>query len=274
MGFSTIDAEPLFKETARGGQWSRRKITSGESVGESKVLHRVGIVGTNTIWEVQCPCGSVQLRPVGQINQALRRGYSILCPECVTDYRNGRAGYAVDQRVQKRLQRVLNGGPVWSDRETLLLQKAIRRDLEEEFGEVDYEEKFSIADMQVAHPGHASPRNVRTSEEQKAISERRLKADEERKRYRRAVAHAKRQREQEVYELERVQTYTDSLARKKAKEEELERGLADKRAENWERVIAGEDIVNPDKVTKKSVMEFLKTVQWNLTKEAMARKKR
>ena len=139
----------IFRETREGGRWANRQPIPGEIVGESKVLRSTTIVEGHQIWEVLCPCGKTQLRTSGSINTALRRGGSILCPECLRELRSG--GFLADwsDRSTMRIERVLNGGPIWTAEETAALQTSVRRGLEEEFGPLDEERPHSLVDMQL-----------------------------------------------------------------------------------------------------------------------------
>lgn len=90
------NVENLFREAKTGGSYARRTPVPGELVGESRVIERLGIRGIESIWSVACSCGSVQIRSASQINLALRRAYSLLCPDCVSEYQHGSAAYRMD----------------------------------------------------------------------------------------------------------------------------------------------------------------------------------
>lgn len=221
-------------------------------MGESRVIERIGIYPgkAGTIWSVACACGSIQIRPASQINRALRKGYSLLCPECVNDYQHGSAAYARDERSKLRLERVLDGGPIWSVGETATLQAEVLADLEEEFGVLDEDRNWSLSDMQIS-VGWPGGRKVPTSEEREI----KLAKEADWVAYRRAASALDRlDKKAKRPEIEALRARARELA-KKVQDKKLAKAIADIQRAQWIRVMEGEDILNPDRVTKKAGKE-------------------
>ena len=245
-------SQPLYREVKTGGRHAPRVPVPGEAVGESRVVERVGLRGKDAIWSVACSCGSIQIRSSNQINHALRRGYSLLCPECVKEYQRGSAAYSMDERSRLRLERVLDGGPVWSHWETMALQAEVLADLEEEFGVLD-KDPLTVAEMQIS-AGWPAGRKIPTTEEKeaKAAKERDWAA------YRRAASALSRlDKKARKPEIEALRARARELA-KQVKDKKLAKAIADIQREQWIRVMEGEDL-NPDRVTKKAGRERART---------------
>ena len=254
-----VTTQPLYREVKTGGRYAPRIPVPGEAVGESRVIERIGLrpgrAGFNsrsaeTIWSVACSCGSIQIRTSGQINHALRRGHSLVCPACVKEYQQGSAAYTMDERSRLRLERVLDGGPVWSHWETMTLQAEVLADLEEEFGALD-EDPLSIAEMQIS-VGWPGGRKTPTTEEKEAKAAK----EADWAAYRRAATALTRlDKKARKPEIEALRARARELA-KKVKDKKLAKAIADIQREQWIRVMEGEDL-NPDRVTKKAGKERL-----------------
>jgi len=248
-----VSIQPLYREVKTGGRYAPRIPVPGETVGESRVIERIGVrpgssdnVGSaGTIWSVACACGTIQIRSSGQINHALRRGYSLLCPDCVNEYQQGSAAYTRDERGKSRLERVLDGGPIWSHWETATLQAEVLADLEQEFGALD-EDVFTVDEMQI---GAGWPYQAKTP----TVEEKEVKAvrNSERAAYRKAATALDRlDKKARKPEIEALRARARELA-KRVTDKKLAKAIADIQREQWIRVMEGEDL-NPDRVTKKA----------------------
>ena len=248
----------VYTEIKTGGRYEARVPVVGEMVGDSRIIEYLGKRGGDCIWSALCGCGKMQIRSSAQINSALRRKHSLSCPECVTEYRTGRFGYLQDLRSAFRLERVLDGGPIWSDFEVIQLQDEIRADLEEEFGAIDPDSRMKLDDMQIAAgwPNGRKTQETRDREDVEAQMRKR-RAKHASQQYRKAVEAPQRVDAAEVRAI--ANALIDRMKKVKAliKEREMLAGMAAMREERWARVMGGEDIVNPDKVTKKSAAESL-----------------
>jgi hypothetical protein len=245
-------SKSVFREAKVGGRFAPRSPIPGEVVGESRVLERLGTREGAIIWSVTCSCARIQIRSSNQINRAIRRGHSLLCPDCISEYRRGSAAYVVDQRSQARLERVLDGGPIWSDFETADLQAQVLADLEEEFGPLDKDSHCTIAEMQIS-VGWPSGRKIPTAEEKEATAVKRADYNA----YHRASTFLERlDKKASRAEIEALRKRARDLA-EKVKNEELFFKISELQQEQWKRVMDGEDIVNPDRVTKKAARERL-----------------
>jgi len=128
----------IFRETAKGGRYRRREPCAGEKVGESKVIEPLGHDDRGaTRWSVECPCGKLQIRSASSINYALRHARSLLCPECIGELARGRGIYNAAMRTHAAIERVLDGGPVYTAGEIQFMCDMVRADLEAEFGECE-----------------------------------------------------------------------------------------------------------------------------------------
>lgn len=249
-----VSTQALYREVKTGGRYAPRIPVPGEVVGESRVIERIGVrLGSaGTIWSVACACGTIQIRSSGQINHALRRGYSLLCPDCVNEYQQGSAAYTRDERGKSRLERVLDGGPIWSHWETATLQAEVLADLEEEFGALD-EDVFTVAEMQI---GAGWPYQAKTP----TVEEKEVKAvrNSERAAYRKAATALDRlDKKARKPEIEALRARARELA-KRVTDKKLAKAIADIQREQWIRVMEGEDL-NPDRVTKKAGKERVAT---------------
>lgn len=240
-----IQKPNIYTEIKTGGQYLARTPVAGEMVGDCKVIEWLGLRGKHAIWSTLCSCGSVQIRTSGQINQALRRRRSLPCPKCLKEYHHGAASYWREQRRLTRIERVLEGGPVWSDYETAELQQQILQDLEEEFGCIDKDSKLSIGEMQ---PANGWPYQKKPPKKPQVAEEYWFNDSTYR------PPPAKPTKRDEMIE---ARARVNKKARE-AKEKELAEAKTSLQAERWNQVINGVDIYNPDKVTKKSVTEYLR----------------
>jgi len=137
---------PIYREIPTGGQWARRSVTLGERVGQSIVVRDLGIVGRCRRFEITCQfCEAIQIRSAGQINAALRYNRPITCPQCLGEGRLARALETQD----KRLARVLAGGPMYTCFEIDSICDGVRNDLEVEFGASTHDD-IPISDMTIA----------------------------------------------------------------------------------------------------------------------------
>ena len=248
----------VYTEIKTGGRYEARVPVVGEMVGDSRIIEYLGKRGPDRIWSTLCGCGKKQIRSSGEINSALRRKHSLSCPECVTEYRTGRFGYLQDEKSAARLERVLDGGPIWSAFEVIQLQNEIRADLEEEFGAIDPDSRMKLDDMQIA-TGWPNGRKTQETRDREDVEKqkRRRRAEQERYQYQKAVEASKRA---EVAEARTIaNAFVERIKKLNAlvKEKEMLEALDAVRKERWARVMGGEDIVNPDKVTKKSAAESL-----------------
>jgi hypothetical protein len=138
--------KPLYREIPTGGQWARRSVTVGDRIGPSVVLRDLGVSVKCRRFEVTCHfCDCVQIRSTEQINASLRRNRPIVCPECLKEGRLIRS-FAIQD---KRLERVLAGGPTYTLFEIDDMCSDVLSDLEAEFGP-SIEDDASIADMTIA----------------------------------------------------------------------------------------------------------------------------
>jgi len=136
---------PLYCEIPTGGRWSPRQVAIGDRVGQSVVLRDLGVSINCRRFEITCHfCEHIQIRSTGQINDALRRNRPIVCPECLREGRLARAFVVQD----KRLERVLDGGPMYTAFELDDICSDVLFDLEAEFGPSI--ENESIADLTIA----------------------------------------------------------------------------------------------------------------------------
>lgn len=234
----------LYSEIKTGGQYARRTPVVGEFVGDSQVIACIGIRGKDSIWSTLCSCGSMQIRTSGQINNALRNHRSLPCPQCHKEHRGGEYSYRRDQRCLARLHRVLEGGPIWAHYETAELQQQVLSDLEEEFGCLD--DKLSIEEMQIANgwPGDNTPPKKPQAVEEYWFNDSTYRPPP-----------AKPTKRDEMIE---ARARVNKKMRDAAREKELAEAKTSLQAERWNQVINGVDIYNPDKVTKKSVTEYLR----------------
>lgn len=135
----------VFRETDAGGRWCRRRIAVGDRIGTSTVRRQVGVFDGQTVFEVDCAgCGATQLRGAAQLNHALRWGREVSCPTCLTETNRGRR-YA---RAADRVDRVRDGGPVYTSWEIEQLCEQVRADLVEAFGVAETDDdRMQLADM-------------------------------------------------------------------------------------------------------------------------------
>lgn len=120
-----------FHETQAGGRFARREICLGDRIGNSVVLKDLGVTLGNRQWEVTCHyCEKVQIRSTGQLNHNIRSERQVLCPVCVRD------GFAARglEVSDKRLERVLAGGPIYTAFEVDCICDDVRKALFEEHG--------------------------------------------------------------------------------------------------------------------------------------------
>ncbi len=230
----------VFREARTGGRYAVRMPVPGEAVGDARVIEIIGKREGrgDTLWSVRCGCGKLQHRTTGQINLALRRGFSLSCPECWLELIRGKSAEAKAARAHARMLRVLDGGPVWSDSETIALANEVRAALEEEFGELPDEESEWKPDDFVTAAGwpYSAHRRVRD-----------LEAEQERRLYNKA-AHANEARALAV-ERESLKTARDKEKEVEGAQRIEERaGYARYRErEAWLAIMRGEDVVSPTK---------------------------
>jgi hypothetical protein len=136
----------LYREIKTGGRWARRSVAVGDRVGQSIVVRDIGLVGKCRRFEITCQfCEVIQIRSAGQINAALRYERSITCPRCLSE---GRLAKCLDIQ-DKRLERVLGGGPVYTLYEEDAICDGVLSDLEAEFGPSTHDD-MPISEMTIA----------------------------------------------------------------------------------------------------------------------------
>lgn len=234
----------VFAETAKGGRYARRNPVLGEAVGDALVVARLEKVGGHQLWSVRCGCGAMQIRTSGQINSALRTRRPLACPECVAEYRRGSADYAREERQRDRLDRVLEGGPVWSIDETQSLCDGVMADLEAEYGSLP--EPTLPLPIAVAVGWPYSARDTWMGDFAM--------------RYAREEAAHRKSREAFEYKYAqewgaREQARADSAAKRAAKQAavqkinaEKEAAAIERRRSVWMAVQQGANVVDPDKI--------------------------
>ena len=242
-----------FTEVKTGGRYARRNVVLGEMVGESEVVERLGFGlerSRGILWSVKCVCGELQIRSSGQINAALRKGHSLSCPPCVKEYLRGSGAYLRDQRSLARLERVLDGGPVWSAYEIADLQAEVLSDLEAEFGPT-VERTLTIAEMQSAVGWKSN--DTRTLEEKEAEK---IRIADNYAYTRASEALDRAAKTANAVELEDCRRRARELVLR-IRNDEFRQAQIEILTERWDQIIKGLDIVNPDKVTKKKISERL-----------------
>jgi len=258
MLVSIEERAELFREIDRGGKFRRRTPVAGEGQTLRETGERTLRGGKQ--WEVLCGgCGRVQLRDSGQINWALRRGSEHTCPECLIEMQRGLSVDFCNKRSADRLERVKSGGPVWTAMETQYLQFQIRRDLEVEFGPLP-EPVFKVSDLdyQANWPGaefFTLPQNLEnryggdefSEEDLASVLEARALAEKAQQK-----ANIKKRREKAMQESAAYH-WTRKMGRVEgwSLKEQFTFGATLARAKRWERVAMGEDIVHPDKITRR-----------------------
>lgn len=141
-----------FREAKTGGCFARRLPAVGDAVGRSIILRDLGTSDERPQhgrrFEITCGhCQKPQIRFASHINAILRRGSAVACPECV------RENFLVHsiEYADVIIERVLNGGPVYSAGEMEMICKDVRAKLEEEFGPAqNLDDDFGPSDMAVA----------------------------------------------------------------------------------------------------------------------------
>lgn len=124
-----------YRETKTGGRWSPLRVAVGDVIGKSVVLRDLGVdprlaCGSRR-FEVTCEhCECVQIRTSAQLNASLRKKRPVTCPRCLSEGRAARALEIFDWRTE----RVLGGGPVYSDWEMQTICDDVRNELVEEWG--------------------------------------------------------------------------------------------------------------------------------------------
>src|SRR5271155_3135467 len=130
----TSNSRDLFHEIPTGGKLARREICIGDKIGNSVVLADLGMTLGHRRWEVTCHfCDKKQIRSTGQLNETLRKEKQVTCPKCVHD---GFAARGLEVQ-DKRLERVLAGGPTYTVFEIEKICDDVKKALEEECGFVD-----------------------------------------------------------------------------------------------------------------------------------------
>jgi hypothetical protein len=151
----------------------------------------------------------------------------------------GQAGYKRDLRVEARLERVLDGGPIWSYEETQQLCDDVRKDLETEFGPSLEDDTIPVVAEGWPFSGSDRPRT------EADVLARRAEYAKERREYERArdwAADAERDR------LKAIEKAVKTAAEKAAEIAERKRRSAERIAakiDAWNAIQQGADI-NPD----------------------------
>ena len=126
-----------FRQAKRGGRCAPRTPSPGDHVGASVVGREVEPNDKrDRRFEITCGhCGSMQIRTSSQINFSLRRSLTVACPRCVSE------GYVVRSiaRSDKILERVLEGGPLYTGVEILSICEDVWNDLVAQCGPVKEE---------------------------------------------------------------------------------------------------------------------------------------
>ncbi len=138
-----------YREIAAGGAWAPRVVNVGDRVGQSVVLRDLGVASQCRRFEITCHhCDCIQIRSTGQINAALRYGRPLVCPKCVGE------GYLARKfEVQdRRLERVLAGGPMYTAFEIDDMCSSVLNDLEAEFGPSNDDTPISEMTIAVGWP--------------------------------------------------------------------------------------------------------------------------
>lgn len=153
----------VFRECKTGGCYARRVPRVGDLVGGAKVLGQVESLSHDgrrgKVFEIACSgCGIIQLRSASQINASLRRKRTIECPSCVREAASGRH-YAYQEHIRER---VLDGGPLYTQRETHQIEREVRAALEEEFGELP-EESLDFREVESAFTRFYAATQARSS---------------------------------------------------------------------------------------------------------------
>ena len=136
----TASIRDPFHEISTGGRLARREICLGDKIGNSVVLKDLGISLGHRRWEVTCHyCDKVQTRSTNQLNETLRREKHVTCPNCVRD------GFAARglEVSDKRLERVLAGGPIYTAFEMDVICDDVKNALFEEYGFVEEDSLFT-----------------------------------------------------------------------------------------------------------------------------------
>ena len=194
-----------YSEVKRGGRFAAFPLRPGDKIGRS-VVGRC-IMDDNRglkVWEVTCEgCGKVQLRPTGALTTALRRRtQGVQCPECLRELRTSK--FTIE-RSTFFTERVLEGGPIYTEWETEDICRDVMASLLNEFGPMV--ESITNEDLHIANgwPFSKSEQDACQAAKNAEKSRKRYKDRRDREELQRMEEEFQAARQRERYvELERA----------------------------------------------------------------------